>query len=263
MLTASSTTLSAAGAALRTSPASSPGAQRIGGDWHYYSPARSRKRLIIAVLLSASLHAAIFVGLGRPKPRLRQVAKESYIALTIEMPQIKELEDLDQPPDDPADRPDNGTPVPMQADVPTAPSPSDFVQQFDYSSLIEKPDLSALKLTAIPDHILRGGKIDGSLGKIFDLSDLDRIPEPIVQTPPIFPPSLKREVSHAVVRVEFIVNAEGRVVNPFVVESTHLGFNEAATAGVGRWKFKPGIRGGRKVSTRMQVPIIFRIGDED
>ncbi|HVS51591.1 MAG TPA: energy transducer TonB [Opitutaceae bacterium] len=252
-----------AGAALRTLPADSPGACSVGGDWHYYSPARSRKRLAIALLLSASLHAAIFVGLGRPKPRLKKVEKESYIALTIEMPQIKDLEELDQPPDDAAERPDNGTPVPMQADVPQAPSPNDFVQQFDYSSLIEKPDVSNLKLTAIPEHILRGGKIDSSLGKIFDLSDLDRIPEAIVQTPPIFPPALKREVSRAVVRVEFIVNTEGRVVNPFVVESTHPGFNDAAATGVGRWKFKPGIRGGRKVNTRMQVPIIFRLGDED
>jgi hypothetical protein len=30
---------------------------------------------------------------------------------------------------------------------------------------------------------------------------------------------------------------------------------------VTRWKFKPGRKGGRAVSTRMQVPIIFHVTD--
>jgi len=33
-------------------------------------------------------------------------------------------------------------------------------------------------------------------------------------------------------------------------------------AGVSRWRFRPGMRGGRRVNTRMSVPIIFRVSDD-
>jgi periplasmic protein TonB len=82
-----------------------------------------------------------------------------------------------------------------------------------------------------------------------------------VQPTPLYPPALKREGLTATVRVEFIVDIRGQVLDPFVVDSTHHGFDEAAVAGVLRWKFKPGVRMGRRVNTRMQVPIIFKVAD--
>jgi protein TonB len=57
--------------------------------------------------------------------------------------------------------------------------------------------------------------------------------------------------------VEFIVNVEGRVTNAFAYESTHPGFNDAAIKGVEKWKFRAGQKAGRKVNTRMRVPINF------
>lgn len=39
------------------------------------------------------------------------------------------------------------------------------------------------------------------------------------------------------------------------------GFNEAAVQGVAKWKFRAGVRGGRKVNTQMRVPIVFRFDD--
>jgi protein TonB len=74
---------------------------------------------------------------------------------------------------------------------------------------------------------------------------------------------MKREAQSATVRVEFVVDSTGRVVAPYVVASTHFGFNDAAVAGVAKWKFRPGIRGGKRVNTRMQVPILFRITDAE
>jgi outer membrane biosynthesis protein TonB len=51
------------------------------------------------------------------------------------------------------------------------------------------------------------------------------------------------------------------VRDPFVRETTHHGFDEAAVTGVGRWKFRPGFKAGSKVNTRMRVPIVFKITD--
>jgi len=36
----------------------------------------------------------------------------------------------------------------------------------------------------------------------------------------------------------------------------------AAYDGVRQWRFRPGMKGGRKVNVRMQVPIVFRIVED-
>jgi periplasmic protein TonB len=72
---------------------------------------------------------------------------------------------------------------------------------------------------------------------------------------------MRREGLSATVVVEFIVDADGRVLEPAVTETTHTAFNDAAVAGVARWKFRAGQRGGRKVNVRMRVPIQFRVVD--
>jgi protein TonB len=138
-------------------------------------------------------------------------------------------------------------------------SATDFVQQLDLSSLVQ-PDLSKARLDRIPEHFIRGsGKALAEA--IFNLADLDRVPEPTLQARPIFPPSLKESVPDATVVVAFIVDARGSVVSATVVSSTHPGFESAAIAGVEKWRFRPGMKGGRKVGARMQVPIIFRVSN--
>jgi protein TonB len=72
---------------------------------------------------------------------------------------------------------------------------------------------------------------------------------------------MRRDSVTATVRVEFIVSTEGRVVNPVVVHTTASGFEEAALTGVAKWRFRPGWKGGRKVNTRMAVPIVFTFTD--
>jgi len=128
----------------------------------------------------------------------------------------------------------------------------------DFASLVEQPDLNATKLLAVPEHISHGSKIGNGLGVVFNISDLDRVPTATFQPAPIPPKSVKVEDERVIVRVEFIVTADGRVVNVFATGSDDPRFNDAAVNGVGKWKFKPGIKAGRKVNTRMLVPIIFK-----
>jgi protein TonB len=114
----------------------------------------------------------------------------------------------------------------------------------------------------IPESIRTGtGKIAEKIGQIFSLADLDRVPEPILQPAPLYPIAMRRDSVTATVRVEFIVSTEGRVVNPVVVHTTASGFEEAALTGVAKWRFRPGWKGGRKVNTRMAVPIVFTFTD--
>jgi len=53
------------------------------------------------------------------------------------------------------------------------------------------------------------------------------------------------------------------VLNPIVVESSYNGFEDAALSGVARWRFRAGMRGGRRVNTRMSVPIIKKIREDN
>jgi protein TonB len=64
------------------------------------------------------------------------------------------------------------------------------------------------------------------------------------------------------VLVEFIVDTNGNVRNPFVVRSTQREFEAAAIQAISKWKFRPGRRGGRDVNTgRVQQPFSFKINE--
>ena len=240
-----------------------PPSSRPSGACRYNTDRRSRKVVLLAAAFSASLHLGVLFGI-RPAQKIVHRGDDHVIALNLEFQEIKELDDPEpEVSEDPGEKPDLGVLVPMQADVPQIPQPSDFVQQVDFASLVEQPDLNATKLLAVPEHISRGGKIGEGLGAVFNLSDLDRVPTAVFQPPPIAPKSTKHEGERVTVRVEFIVTADGQVVNAFSIGGTDSRFNDAAVYGVGKWKFKPGIKAGRKVNTRMLVPIVFKPQAED
>lgn len=244
----------------RKSPTrTSPSAILPAGAWRYSCQRRSRGFVVTALIFSAGLHVILLFGSRQLKKPVVQRPVSDVMLIALVIPEIKELEpEPETVPSDPNDLPTElSVPVPMQADLPQVPQPSDFVQKIDFSSLIERPDLSEAKIMSIPDSPRGGTKIVESLGNIFNLSDLDRIPEPIFQPPPAYPNTMKRDVFSGTVVVEFIVNTEGRAINAFAFDSTHTGFNEAAVTGVERWKFRPGVKAGRKVNTRMRVPINF------
>jgi len=233
------------------------------GSWRYDARRRSRPIVITSILVSVGIHVAILFGIGKPAARKALAPPEEHLIALVPLPQLKELEEPEPAPtDDTGPAPDLSLPVPMQADVPQLASPTDFVQTINFASLLEQPDFSQLKVYVIPESIRTGtGKIAEKIGKIFNLADLDRVPEPILQSAPIYPIAMRRDSLTATVRVEFIVDTEGRVVNPVVVHTTVPGFEEAAIAGVAKWRFRPGWKGGRKVNTRMAVPIVFTFTD--
>ena len=100
------------------------------------------------------------------------------------------------------------------------------------------------------------------VGKIFDLSQLDRQPVPISQTRPSYPYEMRRNGLSAQVMVDFIVDAAGHVNGAFAANSSNREFESAAATAVSKWRFQPGRKGGHAVKTHMQVPIVFSLKDE-
>ncbi len=225
------------------------------GDWHYAGLVR-RRISWLAVLVSAGLHGLLLWGGGpRPAPRPVVVAEAERV-IQMEMPPLDDdheepVEELDHGDEMPA------VEVPRLVDLPSTVSLNSFVQPLEMTSALQT-SLDASKLTAIPVRIAQAGtRPGGGLKNLFDLSQLDRVPEPIVQPAPVFPVTLKQQVDRADVVVEFIVDTRGETRDIRVVSSTHPGFEQAAADGVAKWRFRAGIKDGRKVNTRMRVPIRF------
>jgi protein TonB len=63
--------------------------------------------------------------------------------------------------------------------------------------------------------------------------------------------------------VDFIVDPSGNVRNPVAARSSQREFEEPACRAVAKWKFTPGIKGGRAVFVHMQVPIVFTLKEAD
>jgi protein TonB len=222
---------------------------------------------VIPLLCAAALHGLGLYGFnwtGEDEIAAVEVVDEGFLMV---MPNLADLEE-----EEPELVEDLGAPleeieaadyVPMLADVPSVNVDSVFVQKLDYASLKPRPDLDAAKVVSIPVGPRTGtaNAVKGKMANLFDIKDLDRPPSPVFQPAPVFPVALKREVSQATVLVEFIVSNRGKVVEAVAVDSSYRGFEDAAVAGVMRWQFKPGMKGGRPVNTRMRVPLVFRVLD--
>lgn len=84
-------------------------------------------------------------------------------------------------------------------------------------------------------------------------------PKPTDRVEPIYPRAMRTSGMRGEVLVEFRVDVEGRVKNPFVVRSLNPAFDDPAIEAVRRWRFEPGRVGDIPVITRMQVPIVFTL----
>jgi len=104
------------------------------------------------------------------------------------------------------------------------------------------------------------GMIDGGAEEIFALPDLDQKPRALFQAAPLYPFEMRRKNVEGTVYVLFVVDQEGRVVNPTVEKSTHRAFEKPAIDAVRQWKFEPAVRNGEPVQARLRVPIRFARG---
>jgi TonB family protein len=233
--------------------------------WRYQIPGGRRGgRLILAIGVAGGLHALALLGFNTKAPTVVVAPPDQPL---IELSLVADVAKLEEPELVDASEPGEAAPadagyVPMLADIPmTVDVSTAFVQQMDFSSLQPKTDLSAAKVVSIPSSIRRGGGTGQGLKEIFSLAQLDRIPEALFQPPPVFPAALRKDVETARVEVEFVVTAKGEVTDVQVVSATFPGFENASIAGVSRWQFRPGMKAGKKVNTRMRVPLIFRVID--
>ncbi len=87
----------------------------------------------------------------------------------------------------------------------------------------------------------------------------DRPPVPIYRTEPGLTPEARAARVNGKVLLEIEVNEEGTVRVVRVVQGLGYGLDEKAVEAVSRWKFQPGMRGGKPVAVRANVEVNFTV----
>ena len=93
----------------------------------------------------------------------------------------------------------------------------------------------------------------------FDVSELEKRPEPVSQVPPTYPSELRKARIEGLVTLVFVLDESGRVEEPRVEKSSRPEFEKPALDAIRKWRFRPGMREGKPVRTYVRIPIRFRV----
>jgi len=99
------------------------------------------------------------------------------------------------------------------------------------------------------------------LKMIFELSEVDRIPQPIYRVAPVFPYEMKQAGISGTVSLLFVCDSQGRVRRIQVKSSSHREFENNAIRALREWKFEPGMKDGQPVNVRMLAPFNFNVSE--
>lgn len=95
--------------------------------------------------------------------------------------------------------------------------------------------------------------------KAADFPKFDVPPKVIKREEPEYPYNQSRAGLIGEVKIEFVIDVEGRVRNPFVVESNNPSFERPALDAVLKWKFEPARKEGHVVNTLAQQLLVFEL----
>lgn len=161
--------------------------------------------------------------------------------LSIEPPDDQNVE-LDEPPEEPEPEPE----------------PEEMAEQStDFDLGMELGDLTGGTgggfLMEIPKFAMKGA--EDAFG-----GDFDSPPVPVNKLPPTYPNSLLGKGIGGRVLVSCTVDAEGRVTNTAIKQSSgHAELDKSAITAVNKWKFKPATKGGKKIKATCIVPFNFEV----
>jgi TonB family protein len=110
-----------------------------------------------------------------------------------------------------------------------------------------------------------GGSTFGSgIAGELDVTKVDQVPQILKKIEPVYPNRARTLGISGRVMVKFLVEPDGHVSRPSVVEAHPTGyFEQSALEAVRQWRFKPGFFRGQVVATWVTLPVQFRIIEQD
>ena len=210
----------------------------IGAPW--------TRAVSVALIFHILLITAAVSRTASPPPGPRPVARDTIRLELVEVsssPHRAEARPIGTEPTVPA------PPVVPEID----PDPAEFLRPtFSYRPL-GRPQLN-------PDLLQRmaGGSPD-TTRPVSSTTEVDELPELMVQPQPRYPDGLRRVGMSGMVQLQFVVGSNGRVDERSirVVTSSHPGFMLAALQAVRESRFKPARRGGRPTAVLVAQTIRF------
>ncbi len=92
----------------------------------------------------------------------------------------------------------------------------------------------------------------------YELKDLDTHPKPLHQVQPKYPYELKKQGIAGWVKLEWVIDSQGNVVRPKVLESSLRDFEQPAIQSILESKWHPGTKAGKAVSVRVRQRMDFQ-----
>lgn len=223
----------------------------VSTDYRYVSPRWTLRSVLIAAVFTVGLYLLLplterFSQVPEPDLRIRELdvvrippplepppPREEPIAesrLDAEIPEPQLVE---------APSPSAPMPIPLDLRVGFGELTGDFRTQFT----VEGDGLAA-----------------GMAPAVFDISELDQPPRPVVRVNPLYPPHARMRKIEGYVTVEFVVGIDGQVSGIEMVNSDPGDlFVRAVERAVKGWRFEPGQRGGEAVPARVRQRIDFTL----
>ena len=126
-----------------------------------------------------------------------------------------------------------------------------------HNSLAE--DLDNLKLAPnLPSGLASGGLMQ------LETEQGYHPPKPILRSPSYYPIRQRKKIQEGMVVVRFMVDEEGKVFEPIVVESTHSAFEGPALEAVLKYQYEAAHVDGKPLKSATSIRIVFSIeGSED
>jgi len=235
-------------------------ARAAQGDWRYGHDFSKHKHWPwTAMAVSAALHVFALYGLNdRPKPHKAVEAPPVDLVL-IDLSKLKPDPDDEITDSGEKVRADDAANAPTIPDLPMSVAlNSDFIQPVDVSTLIPNFSSTAKNIMTIPPVVHHGiGNGGSGMKDLFNMADLDRIPQALYRAVPRVSSRLITESAGNQVIIEFIVNKKGDVVAADVVKEPSHELGDLALKSVLKWHFRPGMKAGKVVNTRVRQPIVF------
>lgn len=213
-----------------------------------YHTEKSSVGLMAAIIFSVGITAALFGIL----PFAHQIAnpeRSLELRKTTAVEQTPEVEETEAPPPPEEEKPPEAPPEPQLADTP---------QQIPLSADLEVAVGSGGALTGF-GAVQTVAVAEAVQQDIFDVSDLEKRPEPVSQVPPSYPAELRKAKVEGMVTLVFVLGEDGRVEDPRVENSSRTEFEKPALEAIRKWRFRPGMKDGQPVRTYVRIPMRFRV----
>ncbi len=103
------------------------------------------------------------------------------------------------------------------------------------------------------------GEGGGVGGGVFRVGGGVSAPQALYRPDPEYSEEARKAKYSGSVLLQIIVDVEGKARDIKVVKSLGMGLDEKAIEAVQKWKFKPGMSGGKPVNTRATIEVNFRL----